>query len=64
MIHVCNEKRINFEPVENWKPGNYQIIIDSRIEDIAGNNLQNLLDHFQTDEENNSNSFYYMNFSI
>ena len=49
-----NEQVIKFVPSKKWKKGNYQIIIDSRLEDVAGNNLQNLLDHNTTDKYNNS----------
>ena len=50
-----NEQQIRFISERKWQKGNYQIIIDSRLEDVAGNNLQNLLDHNKTDV-NNSNS--------
>ena len=47
------EKIIRFIPKELWKKGTYQIIMDSRLEDVAGNNLINLLD--QKSGEKNSN---------
>lgn len=47
------EQQIQFIPEKKWKKGKYQIVIDSRLEDVAGNNLQNLLDYNKTDEQNN-----------
>lgn len=38
------EKIIQFVPEKNWKKGTYRIIMDNRLEDTAGNNLNNLLD--------------------
>ncbi|WP_276391454.1 hypothetical protein [Eudoraea chungangensis] len=45
---------VQFIPESQWKKGNYQIIIDSRLEDVAGNNLQNLLDYNSKTVENNN----------
>ena len=59
-----NECLIRFTPDTKWKKGNYRIIIDSRLEDIAGNNLQNLLDHLNTDDEVNSETHQYIKFKI
>ena len=59
-----NEQLIRFIPEKKWKKGNYRIIIDGRLEDIAGNNLQNLLDHNKTDDENNSETHQYIKFKI
>ena len=47
-----------------WKNGNYRIMIDSRLEDISGNNLQNLLDHVKTDDEIISKTHQYIKFKI
>ena len=38
------EQRIQFIPEVKWQKGNYQIVFDSRLEDVAGNNLNSLLD--------------------
>ena len=46
------------------KPGNYQIIMDSRLEDIAGNNLQNLLDHYRTNKAHQSQPYQSIGFSL
>ncbi|NRB47814.1 MAG: hypothetical protein HRU41_09065 [Saprospiraceae bacterium] len=47
------EKVVQFIPEKNWKKGMYRIMVDSRLEDIVGNNLNNLLD--QKMGEKNSN---------
>ena len=39
-----DEKMVQFIPENPWQKGTYQIIMDSRLEDVAGNNLNNLLD--------------------
>lgn len=46
------ERLIQFMPKIKWIKGIYQIIIDSRLEDVTGNNLQNLLDYSKSDNEN------------
>lgn len=38
------EKIVQFIPKEPWKKGTYRITMDSRMEDVTGNNLNNLLD--------------------
>lgn len=58
------EQVIQFIPEKKWKKGAYRIVIDSRLEDVAGNNLQNLLDHNKTDEDNNSHLYQFIEFSI
>ena len=58
------EQQIRFIPVKNWKNGNYRIIVDSRLEDVAGNNLQNLLDHMKTDDQSKRARHEYIKFKI
>ena len=41
---IEKETRLNFTPTDAWKPGNYRIEIEGRLEDIAGNNLNRLFD--------------------
>lgn len=48
------EQIIQFIPEKTWQSGTYRIIMDSRLEDVAGNNLRNLLDK-KVDENNRSN---------
>lgn len=39
------EAVLNFIPTQFWKPGKYSIEIESRLEDLAGNNLNRLFDN-------------------
>jgi hypothetical protein len=60
------EKSITFLPTDNWEAGNYTIQIESRLEDLAGNNLNRL---FETDLENKNEktsekSSWTLNYSI
>ena len=47
------EKVVQFIPKEPWKKGTYRIIMDGRMEDVTGNNVNNLLD--QKTGKKNSN---------
>ena len=38
------ERELHFYPSVEWKKGNYKIIIEPRLEDLAGNNLSHLFD--------------------
>ena len=58
------EQLIQFIPEKKWQKGKYQIVIDSRLEDVAGNNLQNLLDHDKTEEENESHPYHFVEVKI
>jgi hypothetical protein len=46
------EKEIIFTPVDIWKPARYTIEIESRLEDLAGNNLNRLFDSDLKKEKN------------
>lgn len=39
-----SESVLYFSPVEKWQKGNYKIILNSSLEDVAGNNLNSLMD--------------------
>ena len=39
-----NESKVYFCPESNWQKGNYKLAINTRIEDLAGNNLIRLFD--------------------
>ncbi len=39
-----HETRLVFTPLQPWQRGDYQIIVHSRLEDLAGNNLNRLFD--------------------
>lgn len=45
-----------FIPVQPWEKGNYMIQIESRLEDLAGNNLNRLFDEDLTQNKELSNS--------
>lgn len=45
------EQLIQFIPEKRWQKGRYQIVFNSRLEDVAANNLQGLLDQEETEEE-------------
>jgi hypothetical protein len=47
------ERTIQFIPEKTWEKGTYRIIMDGNMEDVSGNNLNNLLD--QKPSEQNSN---------
>ncbi|MBN3582036.1 hypothetical protein JYB64_06525 [Algoriphagus aestuarii] len=60
------EKAIAFSPDENWKTGNYTILIEIRLEDLAGNNINRLfeVDLEQPNQTKTNDGFYKLNFSI
>lgn len=41
----AEETILSFTPAQSWKPGNYAVEIESRLEDLAGNNLNRLFDN-------------------
>lgn len=41
---VPNSFSWRFKPIESWNAGEYKIIIETRLEDLAGNNLNRLFD--------------------
>ncbi|NAS13662.1 hypothetical protein [Poritiphilus flavus] len=41
---ISKEKGIKIIPVNNWKKGKYKLLINSRLEDLSGNNLNRLFD--------------------
>ncbi len=55
-----------FTPANHWAPGQYKIQIESRLEDLAGNNLNRLFDAEITDkkEVRSELHFYYLDFQI
>lgn len=45
VIEIRNEETmLQFIPAQPWAPGSYNILIEARLEDLAGNNLQRLFD--------------------
>ncbi|TAI46660.1 hypothetical protein [Flagellimonas allohymeniacidonis] len=52
---LYQETAVRFEPLENWDTGKFKIEVESRFEDLAGNNLNRLFDkkveNFDMDRE-------------
>ena len=61
-----HENSILFSPVNNWKKGSYKILIDQKLEDLAGNNLGRLFDTDlkETDKKIAPAAIYKLNLSI
>lgn len=55
-----------FTPKEPWSPGSYSLLIESRLEDLAGNNMNRLFDRdLESDAENIPENLYHkVSFSI
>jgi len=51
-----NETTWRFQPNDNWAYKRIKIVIDSELEDVAGNNFRDLLDHSITTETKNIKS--------
>ncbi|NJB69976.1 hypothetical protein GGR42_000438 [Saonia flava] len=43
-VLLNGEEVLEFYPNTNWKEGKYEIRVDSKLEDLAGNNMNNLFD--------------------
>lgn len=50
---AAGEKEWRFSPVTPWLTGHYQLIVDTRLEDVAGNSLKRA---FDTDLQDHKNS--------
>jgi hypothetical protein len=61
-----NERIWCLIPDNHWAPGQYKIKIESRLEDLAGNNLNRLFDEEITNrkEVRSESNFYYLDFQI
>lgn len=59
-----SESVLHFTPVEKWQKGNYEIVLDSGFEDVAGNNLNSLLDQPKTQQHLKSRTYYSIWFEI
>jgi hypothetical protein len=52
------EQKAIFTPKNKWKVGDYQVIINPRLEDIAANSVNQIFDHKPSDfKQNNLNNF-------
>ncbi|MEL6675633.1 MAG: hypothetical protein AAFR61_25720 [Bacteroidota bacterium] len=58
------EQQIQFIPQQTWQKGNYRIVLDSRLEDVAGNNLQNLLDQKDATEAGKGEAHQVIGFEL
>jgi hypothetical protein len=58
-----DEKIVQFIPEKPWKKGTYRIVMDSRMEDVAANNLNNLLDQ-KTGKKNSNHQQKIRRFTI
>ena len=59
------EKSFLFHPDKIWTSGNYYLITDSRLEDLAGNNLNRLFGRdIIKDKTPRISEFYYKKFYI
>jgi hypothetical protein len=59
-----SESVLRFTPVEEWQRGNYEILFDIGFEDIAGNNLNSLLDQSKTQQNLMNKTPYSIRFEI
>jgi hypothetical protein len=50
-----NEKTWCFKPENEWKGTSIQLVVDARLEDVAGNNFKDLLDHSINTDVNSIN---------
>ncbi|WP_074406270.1 MULTISPECIES: Ig-like domain-containing protein [Aquimarina] len=50
--YTDHESILSFTPSNPWEKGNYKILFDAHIEDLAGNNLDRLFDSEITDTKN------------
>ncbi len=63
-VTLEQEHLIQFMPENSWLKGIYRIVIDSRLEDVAGNNLHSLLDTFDSDKESKFDTYQSIEFEL
>ena len=67
IVVADNERRWQFTPASPWKGGRYRLVIENRLEDLAGNNLDRL---FDSDLEQHESAVtmkkgnYYLEFTV
>ncbi|MFD1257065.1 hypothetical protein ACFQ3S_09680 [Mucilaginibacter terrae] len=59
-----NDTGISFTPAEAWQPGPYIILVNARLEDLAGNNLNRLFDRDITKDRKRDQDVYKRKFTI
>jgi hypothetical protein len=57
-------KVLLFTPVANWRPGRYILEIESRLEDLAGNNMNRLFDEDLTQKKSGPKDVYTTTFEV
>jgi len=65
-VIVGNDNRVEFTPDDQWKSGEYVLRVESRLEDLAGNNLNRLFetDLSKTGRKKESKGSYELKFSV
>ena len=53
-----------FVPIKKWQKGTYQLVFDNRLEDVAGNNLESLLDQIKSKKESPGHTHQTIAFQI
>lgn len=61
---INQDQTLTFIPYKNWKKGNYTIRINSQLEDIAANSLNQVFDHKPSDFEPKITKYHSLYFTI
>lgn len=64
IITADRDKVIKFKPAANWGAGSYHLIVNARLEDLAGNNLNKIFDRDIYKQKKNDNAYYEREFAI
>ncbi|PKP45716.1 MAG: hypothetical protein CVT95_08310 [Bacteroidetes bacterium HGW-Bacteroidetes-12] len=64
ILLVNEEQKWAFNPHKNWEKGSYQIHINSSLEDIAANSVNQIFDHKTSDYNTKSKDDFILNFNI
>ncbi len=65
LLELSGKDRVwKFTPAENWAAGNYKIRVNSRLEDLAGNNLNKIFDRDIYKQQKADSAYYERGFSI
>jgi hypothetical protein len=58
------EKELVFALIENWRPGKYTLEVESRLEDLTGNNLNRLFDEDLNQKKAGPKDVYTITFEV
>jgi len=61
---AVNDRSWVFTPSQNWQKGNYQIRINSRLEDLAANNLNRVFDRDIRKDKQQNKTFVWREFEV